>query len=96
MKPSPTTIICVTIVIALEVIGGGVGVIVHRDIGQLVTFFAIVNAAAIPALTALVKQEQTEKKVEDVNQKVNGHLSRLTGMAIESGQLPPDPHNGHG
>lgn len=72
----------------MEILGGVGGYLEGRDPGQLLTFVTIINGTAIPALVALVKQEQTEKKVEAVNDKVNGHLSRLTDLAVEAGQLP--------
>lgn len=85
-----SVVVGITVIIAMEIIGVSTAVIVGRDAGQIITFLAIINGAGVPGVIAISKAETTERRVEAVNEKVNGHLSRLTDMAVEAGQLPSD------
>lgn len=91
MKLPLSVVVGIIVIVAMEIVGVSTAVIVGRDPGQIITFLAIINGAGVPGVIAIAKVETTERRVEAVNEKVNGHLSRLTDMAVEAGQLPAEP-----
>lgn len=78
----PTSVvICTTVFLVIQVAAVTLVLVTKTDPDRLITFLATINALGIPALAALAKAEKNEKRIEQVNRKVNGHLTELANRA---------------